>query len=373
MKKTKINLFFAMAAALVMSACNTDDVQPAGDNSTAPLPSEMATVRFAMKAPQAIDGVNTKAIQEYLPANFRVLAFRHNGTDYVYTDDVKFNNDLKYENKAFTGTAELPVGVYKFIPAYGLPTATNTDVELSELTKQTVLDANITATHLDVLPAIFLRENDQIPSDTLGTETGRPNQVSASIKRAVARLDVMFVPGSKATGEVAGEDIFTGYTLDSIVVSLDKVTSTAQLFDGAGVYANTMATKHVVNLGNIVKSDGTLTTPSTVGTGEKYNFDAVKATDIIQGGQYAYGPNLFPFADETTTANMTLRVKSKADANGHVYERTIDIPGIKLIRNKVTMVKVYAKRGNFFDTEVTFNVSVKEAWEGSFTTEGETN
>lgn len=373
MKKTKINLFFAMAAALVMSACNTDDVQPAGDNSTAPLPSEMATVRFAMKAPQTIDGVNTKAIQEYVPAKFRVLAFRHNGTDYVYTDDVKFNSDLKYENKAFTGTAELPVGVYKFIPAYGLPTKTNTDVELSELTPQTVLDANITATHLDVLPAIFLRENDQIPSDTLGTETGRPNQVSAKIKRAVARLDILFVRGNKTTGEIAGEDIFTGYTLDSIVVSLDKVTAAAQLFDGAGVYANTMATKHAVNLANIVKSDGTLTTPSTVGATDSYNFDDVQAADIIQGGQYAYGPNLFPFADETTTANMTLRVKSKADANGHVYERTIDIPGIKLIRNKVTMVKVYAKRGNFFDTEVTFNVSVKEAWEGSFTTEGETN
>lgn len=371
MKNLKINLFLAMAA-VALSACQKDDVAPAAQDGNA-LPTEMATVKFNMKAPLTVDGVNTKAIQEYVPAKFRVLAFRHNGNDYVYTKDVPFNNDLKYENSAFTGTAELPVGVYKFIPAYGLPTATDQNVQLSALTPQTVLDANITATHLDVLPAIFLRENGNIPSDTLGTTPGKTNQVKANIKRAVARVDVMFVPGNKTDGEVAGEDIFQGYTLDSIVVSLDKVTAAAQLFDGAGVYANTMATKHAVNLANIVKSDGTLTTPSTVGTGEKYNFDDVKATDIIQGGQYAYGPNLFPFSDENSTANLTLRVKSKADANGHVYERTIDIPGIKLIRNKVSLIKIYAKRGNFFDTEVTFNVSVNEIWEGSFTTEGETN
>ena len=54
-----------------------------------------------------------------------------------------------------------------------------------------------------------------------------------------------------------------------------------------------------------------------------------------------------------------------------MYERSIDIENVPLSRNKVTMVKLYVLRGDFFNTEVAFEIGVKEAWEGSHIVDGE--
>lgn len=372
MKNLKINLFVAMAA-MALSACQKDEVKPTygGDNA---LPTEMATVQFAMQAPTLREGLNTRSIQTYEPANFRVLAFRHNGTDFVYTTDVKFNNDLKYENNVFTGTAQLPVGVYKFIPAYGLPKTSDDNVTLSALKGNTKLDDTITVTHKDVLPAIFLREDANIPMDTLGMESGAKNSVTAKIKRAVARLDILFVRGTKGKDgnftEKPGDDVFGGRELDSIIVSVNNITSSAQLMDGKGIYTDKMNTVYSVVLRNMVKSSGSLENPSTIGA-IGYDFDNVSETHIIQGGAYAYGPNLFPFEKEGNTTTLNLRVRSKADTNGHVYVRNITVPKIQLMRNKVTLVRIYTQNNDFFNTRLDFNVTVEEAWEGSYNATGE--
>ena len=142
--------------------------------------------------------------------------------------------------------------------------------------------------------------------------------------------------------------------------------------DGGVVAGPTMPTSFTVV--NQVISDGSNTTGSTIGesTGEiPYDFDNVGVKDIMKGGHYAYGPYVFPFSSTTTTTNLTLTVTSGKEAGNHVYERSIDIENVPLSRNKVTMVKLYVLRGDFFNTEVAFEIGVKEAWEGSHIVHGE--
>lgn len=376
MKKTKLNLFMFMAA-IALSACNKDDVAPAANGNTAPLPKETVTVSFSTKVPAFSNTVLTRAGEKFPTDLFRVMAFRHNGTDYMYLNDVNFK-DIAYDetNHLFNGTAELPVGVYKFIPAYGLPTTSDANVTLTDLSGKPALSNALTATHAGILPAIYLREDANISSDTLGTHTGTQNVSTATIKRAVARVDVLFVRATKDVDgnyqEIAGDDVFGTHTVKSIVLDIAGVTPSVSLMDGGIATGAAMPTSFTVV--NKVVSDGSNTSGTTIGNGTEdnpYDFDNVGVADIMQGGHYAYGPYVFPFSSTSTTTNLTLTVTSDKEAGDHVYERSIDIQNVPLSRNKVTMIKLYVLRGDFFNTEVSFEIGVEEAWEGSHSANGE--
>lgn len=376
MKKTKFNLLL-FTAAIALSACNKDDVALTTDGDTTFLPKEMVTINFSTKAPAFSNGLLTRAGEKFPTNLFRVLAFRHNGTDYMYLDDVNFQS-ISYDetNRQFNGTAQLPVGVYKFIPSYGLPKTSDANVTLTDLSGKPALSNSLTATHIGTLPAIYLREDANISSDTLGTHTGTQNVVTATIKRAISRVDVLFVRATKETDgtyqEIEGDDVFGTHSVASIVLDLKGVTPSVRLMDGGVVAGPTMPTSFTVV--NQVISDGSNTTGSTIGesTGEiPYDFDNVGVKDIMKGGHYAYGPYVFPFSSTTTTTNLTLTVTSGKETGNHVYERSIDIENVPLSRNKVTMIKLYVLRGDFFNTEVAFEIGVKEAWEGSHIVDGE--
>lgn len=377
MKKTKMNLFLVMAA-LAFSACNKDDVAPATTGTDNMIPDETVTVSFSTKAPAFNNALLTRADGKY-PANlFRIMAFRHNGTDFMYLNDVDFKNNVNYNEatQQFEGTAELPVGVYKFVPAYGLPTASDANVTLSDMTGKPALSNDLTAAHAGTLPAVYLRETADFTADTLGTHTGAQNVVKASIKRAVSRIDVLFVRATKDDAgnytEVAGEDVFGGHTVASMVLDVKGVTPSVRLIDGGVVNGTPYNTSFTVV--NTVLSDGSNNSGSTIGNGtaeNPYDFDNVEAAHIMQGGVYAYGPYVFPFDSESTTANVTLTVTSTQEDGGHVYERSIDIDGVKLSRNYVTLIKIYTQRDNFFNTKPSFEIEVVEAWEGNHTSIGE--
>ena len=159
MKKNKFNVLLMMAI-LACSACSQNEVDPIDNTGNAPdLPSEKATVYFKMNTTAFKSAAQTRAGQTYDAADLRILAFRQNNGNYLYIGDVD-KAKINFDGKAFTGSAQLPVGNYKFIPAYGVPETADANVSFSNLDFTTPYSDNLSVDHLEngVLPAIFLQK-----------------------------------------------------------------------------------------------------------------------------------------------------------------------------------------------------------------------
>lgn len=374
MKNLKVNLFMAMAA-VALTACQKDDVTTITQDGNT-LPTEMATVRFNMKA-DALKAPGTRAIsQAYGIDDLRILAFRQNEeNNFLYIDDVA-TDSIKADGKGnFTGTAVLPVGKYQFIPAFGLPDASSTDVTIPVPVTTTNITEAMNITHkTGVLPAIFLQEKEKTSDTyTLGVNNATPN-VSLNLKRAVARLDIMFVRGHKE-GDTYVEDpndisVFGENTdLDSLGISFAQINPSVQLIDGSVVSGATrIDPSFEIDLTKAM-TKGTSDDNSTLGKADGNNdFEKILPEYIVKGGAHIYGPFVFPYetaaegaTPETTT--ITITAKSTYDeATKQYIRRTITVPNVKLVRNQVTLVKIFVPGEDLFHTKTTVAVTINTDW-----------
>lgn len=365
---------------LTFLACSKDNVAPEGRNGDTPvLPKEKATVYFQMDAAAFKSAPQTKAVQAYDDvAKLRVLAFRQNGDDYLYIGDVD-KAGITHNGTAFTGKAQLPIGTYRFIPAYGLPDKTDENVSLSPIDLSTPYSDNLMAGHLEngVLPAIFLQKENVAAKDyVLGMDSEQtPPTVSLSLTRAVARLDIQFVQGVKnnADGkynEKKGPVFGKNTDLATLNLSLKNLNPSVQLSNGQVVTENITPVKMLYPVD--------LSAARTNGKGEAtiygqdksegiaYDYDHVSEEDFIDGSAHICGPFLFPYTDEANQGcDLTMTLVSTPDkTTGQVYTRPIHINKVPLIRNKVTLIKIFSGEEGIFYTNANFEIVVNEAWDG---------
>lgn len=358
----KIYLFMTVAM-MALAACNREGMDvaaPAADE-----PGEMAKVCFEMNAAALNMPANTKAnSQQYGIENLRILAFRQNAQGFMYTEDVT-KTGWTYDEATgkFAGTSELPVGKYQFVAAYGLPEATNDKVTLSVPADVT---GTMTASHNQdaALPAIFLGSDKNLTTYDLGLTSAANQKVTATIKRAVSRVDILFIRKDADGNEIAGANVFGQPGLATMNLKFGNINPTVNMVDGSLAEGTPMETSFEVNTGKDI----------TIGNGEKtiygeakadntpYDYEAVVEGDLITGSAHVYGPFLFPNADETTYSTLEIDLTSVANGD-HTYNRKIEINNLPLSRNKVTLVKIYVPGTDVFRTNVSFDVTVNKAWE----------
>lgn len=375
MKMMMKNLGMSTALGLLILAACTDkngdglDVDPGNGSNNSP----MATVKFELNTDASNAGAITRgATPVYTKEGFRILAFKQQdapaGSDFIYAQDVPLDK-LNFNESTLSGTVQLPIGIYKFVPMYWNPQS-STAVTVSPLTDQP-LSSTLNLTHEpgNALPAIFLQNEsvEDYPKYILGTTSTDNDPVKATINRAVSRVDLMFIRADKIGDNVytekSGENIFGGKTLKSISMQFTTVPSKVD-FSG-NKQEGTIDHTYLVDVANaITMGEGAST---AVGTNGYTNYDAIEKNDIISGSAHVEGAYLFPNADDTPTTGLEIVVTPETGT-----ARTISITKLlPLVRNHVTLVKVYVLGDNVFTTGVDFEVVIDTVWADSHTVEGE--
>ncbi|WP_462354411.1 hypothetical protein [Alistipes timonensis] len=354
--KKNYNLLVLAAFAVAAGACtdpeeNTDTAAPATGN-----------LQFITRAPRSVSvGGPVHGIGEY-----RILAFRNTGSGYVYMQDVPLGG-MDFDGSAFSGTVPFPVGDYKFLPVYGLVTPGN--YTWPELPGAPLSDA-LCVTHTgENFPATFMLNVplDAVPSYTVSLD-GPKQTVNATLRRAVSRVDVLFIraekdPATGAYAEKSGDDVFGPEKLAGVKLSYTGANSRLGL--------SGEKSEGIFDVSHTIASPGDALTmgtgPSTVvGVGE-YDFENVRPADIISGSAHLRGTCLIPNGDDTPSAGFTMQLTS-----GGGSTRTIALADkIPVERNKVTLIRIYVLGDNVFTTGVDFAVEVDTAWDGSNFVDGE--
>lgn len=381
--KTIKKILFAALGVFVLASCNNKDNEP-----TSVYTGETAAVNFQINAKSLGKSMESSKFRAYSPTytsgGFSIYAFRKQvgGSDYLFERSINVGN-FTYANDLLTGQENLPVGTYKFLPAYGLTTQSSI-LTLSPLSQgSTVLTDDLRISYNGTSPIaqeIFLQTQDDaanLTSYEIATTPADNPTVAATLKRAVGRVDVMFIAADKnsdgsyterATG--SGVDIFGNRTVESLQLQFSGLNNVMNVF---GVNKTVSRTAYNVNLANlsniIVIGDGMST---QVGETGYSRFDNVQTNDIIQGGAHVFGTYLFPNADETANVGLDLLIKlSGVDA------RPIQITSkngtyLPIEKNKVTLVKIYVLNGNDVGTStVEFEYELDVVWEEPHVIEGE--
>ena len=378
MEIKKTNLLVAMFACL--AACSDDATV---DNTLLPDNSETTTVKFEMNANTGnyysplSRSVNPAAITK---DNFRIMAFKKTpaGEGYFYAQDIP-TAGMNYENNVLSGTVRLPIGEYKFVSTYGLakdggfalPSLTPVTTELTD-------DLNISHGTVDGSSVFFLEKGtiEALHSYTLGINPTANESVSASLSRAVSRVDIMFIQAKKND-----DGTYTEVSDSADVFGVSQLADIEMQFTGLNRNVNLLGTKTttdegslfnenftVPDLGNTV-TRGTSTDDTKVGTTGFLNYDNIKTDDIKTGSAHVHGAYLLPYDEAINTTNLTLVL-----TNGLGDKRTIVAPkNLPLERNKVTLVKIYVLSGTGFNTDVKFNVTIDTAWLEANSVDGEIN
>lgn len=378
MEIKKTNLLVAMFACL--AACSDDATV---DNTLLPDNSETTTVKFEMNANTGnyysplSRSVNPAAITK---DNFRIMAFKKTpaGEGYFYAQDIP-TAGMNYENNVLSGTVRLPIGEYKFVSTYGLakdggfalPSLTPVTTELTD-------DLNISHGTVDGSSVFFLEKGtiEDLHSYTLGINPTANESVSASLSRAVSRVDIMFIQAKKND-----DGTYTEVSDSADVFGVSQLADIEMQFTGLNRNVNLLGTKittdegslfnenfTVPDLGNTV-TRGTSTDDTKIGTSGFLNYDNIKTDDIKTGSAHVHGAYLLPYDEAINTTNLTLVL-----TNGLGDKRTIVAPeNLPLERNKVTLVKIYVLSGTVFNTDVKFNVTIDTAWLEANSVDGEIN
>lgn len=374
------NIYLPVALLACLASCSEDDTVT---GTTLPGDMETTEVKFEMNAKtETTSAPLSRGIT--LPAltrdNFRIMAFKKSltGESYFYAQDVPLDR-MALNNNLLSGTARLPIGEYKFVSTYGLKTDGGFALPtLTPVTTELTNDLNIAHGTVDGTSVFFLENGPlgNLPSYALGINSTANDPVSATLSRAVSRVDVLFIQAKKnndgtytevsdsadvfGVSQLAGIEMqFTGLNKNVNLVGDKITTGTGSLFD---------ADFEVPNLDNTV-TRGTSVEDTKVGTNDFLNYDNITVNDIKQGSAHVHGTYVLPFADSATTTGLTLLL-----TNGLGDQRTINVPGnLTLERNKVTLVKIYVLSGTVFNTDVVFNVTVDTAWLNANTVEGEIN
>lgn len=349
MKKIYRLFAFATLAAVVTGCANEEENDGAAVAAS-------GNVEFVTRTPQPASARGPV----YTADEFRILAFRDAGSGYVYQQEIPLAG-MTFTQTTLKGSAQLPAGVYKFLPSYGLVTPGN--YAWPDLTNAALSDALYVTHTQGSFPAVFMLNEklDDVPAYTVSLD-GPKQTVSATLRRAVSRVDVLFIRAEKdpATGaykEVAGDDVFGPEKLASARFSYTDANSRLGLSGEKvdGVFDPV----HTVTASDAVLTIGT-GAATTVGA-DKYDFENVQPADIISGSAHLKGTYLIPNADNAATAKLELLLTS-----GENNTRTITLSQpIPVERNKVTLIRVYVLGDNVFTTKVDFAVEVDTAWDGS--------
>lgn len=347
------------SVVILLTACNNDDSIIKGLENN----NEMTTVQFEINAKNLVNGISSRAITPtYSQEGFSIYAFKQtdDGSDYVFSQMLELSNAVySTDTKRLTGTASLPTGTYKFIPAYGINTNQNVGIPAltgSALTDELSLSYSPSGADGNNIPEIFLLNNtgynnslDNVRAYEMDLTESLNETVSLLLTRAVGRLDVMFIRARKNGSEYIelpysnGQNIFGGYGLGRMDYILSDVNQNMNLL-GLRQPGTTNATINVPNLGangNAI-TIGTRPSASIIDDNTYFRFDSIQTDDIIAGSAHVFGSYLIPNNDESRTISMRLYVES-ADGSRN---RTINVTTsnetlLPLARNKVTLVKIY--------------------------------
>lgn len=355
MKKIYNLLVFAAFAAAAV-ACS-DDEEKAG--STLP---GAGNVRFVARTVQS----SSNRGPVYGSDEFRILAFKNTGSNYTYLQDISLDG-MHFDGTTLSGKAQLPAGDYKFLPSYGLVSPGN--YKWPSLGGAVLSDA-LYVTHTgESFPAAFMLNMplDEVPSYTVSLD-GSNETVSATLRRAVSRVDVLFIRAQKdaSTGaytEKEGDDVFGPEKLAGVTLSFTDANSRLGL-SGEKV-SGLFDVSHTIDTPADAVTMGTAAS-TVVGVG-KYDFENVRSADIISGSAHLKGTYLIPNTDNTPTTGFTMQLTS-----GEGSTRTIALTDkIPVERNKATLIRIYVLGDNVFTTGVDFEVEVNTVWDGSNYVNGE--
>lgn len=345
----KIYNLFILTAFAASAACSNDEME-----TGSPAPETSGNVRFALRTPH-----NTRG-PVYTADEFRILAFKNDGTNYKYMQDIPVGG-MNYDGSALSGAIQLPAGDYKFLPSYGLVTPGNyswpvfTDAVLSDA-------LYVTHSGESFPPAFMLNQAlDAVPAYPVSLD-GPKQTVNATLRRAVSRIDILFVRADKDAGtgvytEKRGDDVFGPEKLANVEFSFTDANNHLGL---SGVKADGLFdTKHTIATPAAALTMGT--GQSTVVGAEGYDYEEVQQADIIAGSAHLKGTYLIPNTDNTPATGLKILLTS---GEGNV--RTIALQNkIPVERNKVTLIRVYVLGENVFTTGVEFAVDVDTVWDGS--------
>lgn len=365
--------FFMVLAVLGMAACEKEDMK------ISPEDQNLTTVKFEMDASNLIHGGATRSVQPvYSNAGFSIYAFRQedNGNDFICNQIIN-GSTMTYDvnNKKLIGTARLPIGTYRFISAYGLVNPAN--IAMPAMVSQVLTD-DLGYTHQNTgsAPEIFLGEGvvASLPPYTLGLTSQTNPTVTATLKRAVSRIDILFINATKNGMDYKeqaypnGENIFGKKDLDTIQLRLTGLNQKMNFLGSRLGTATLDADIEVADLNNAVVI-GTNPSQTAVGTEGFVNYDNIQGEDVIYGSAHVAGPYVFPGNDDSKNTGLELYIKPKNSIG-----RTITIVDkLPLERNKVTLVKIYVLEGNVFTTKVNFEVDIQTEWLGENEVIGEIN
>lgn len=386
-------LIMAVAGAL-FTACQNDD-----DNFSAVNTGEETSVNFELDASVLNYSPATSPLRyspEYTAGNFSIYAFREQTAgagNYVFEKNINLAN-MTYDetDKKLKGKDALSIGKYKFVAAYGLNQSVITLPTWGMLTDGYSITYTPSTTPLQ---EIFLQEGNVagLTAYDLGTTSTANPIVTATLKRVVSRVDVMFFKGKKnADGtytELAystGNDVFGGQTIEALELKYQTLNNVMGYF---GEYRTTGPVNANVNLSNFYGSNGIITigdnnTGTIVGNNTYTKYDNVETADIIYGGAHVFGNYLFSNEDDAKTTSLQVYIKP-VNGLGRTINVTIDDDTkLPIEKNKVTLVKIYViDNGNtpggpdepevphVFSTNVNFEVEIITDWDGSNEVTGE--
>lgn len=382
MKTRRLSLLMIPVLFFGLAACEKDGLKDMPDEKP---DVENANVRFEMDASALGFGGTTRAIiPTYGKTDFNIYAYKLNdaGNDYVCNMVIE-GDSLEYSvaDKKLTGSFRLPIGKYRFIPSYGLKTPHN-------FTIPTVMDASIKGTdqvlthqNTGPLPEIFMTDKasmDALKEYELGLVSESAKTVSDTLKRAVSRIDVIFIKAQKeADGSYTelpyaeGENIFGGPMPKTIMLKLEGLNETMNFIGqrtGTGMINadfNLLDRAGAITMGNSAQQTK---------IGKDYaNYDNVQKEDIINGSAHVCGAYVVPGLDATKTASLKLYLEPQSGTPREITITTGEDTKLPLERNKVTLVKVYVLEGNVFTTKVNFGVSIDTDWLSGHEVIGEVN
>lgn len=377
MELRKINLL-SVALALLVS-CSDDDT---ADRAFQPDDSNTTLVKFEMNAntghypSPSTRGITLDPIKK---ENFRILAFKKSadGNKYLYLQEVP-TDQMEMKEKLLSGTARLPIGEYKFVTTYGLAKGGGFALpDLVPMTTELTDDLSITHESVDGSSAIFLQQGElgALQSYKLGFQPENAETVSASLTRAVARVDVLFLQskknGDSYTEETDSADVFGASGLAGIEMQLTGVNKNINLLgtqitnDKGSLFD---ANFQIPNLDAAV-TRGTSANATQVGNPDFLRYDLITGEDIKRGSAHVHGAYLLPFKDAESRAGFRMVL-----TNGQGLQRTIvasqDIP---LERNKVTLIRIHVLGGTVFSSNAQFDITVDTQWLPADVVDGEIN
>jgi len=380
--KTLRVIIFMVLAGFSMTACQNDEEQIVSLDS-----KEQTAVKFELDASAiqySVSDSKLKFSPTYSKDGFKIYAFKREvgGSKYMYEKAINLSN-MTYtaSTQKLTGSDLLTIGTYKFISVYG---ATQPGIlSLTNLAGKELADSfSMDYSGSGALGEIFVEDGNaaDLESYDLGLTSEANPTVTTTLKRAVARIDVMFFKGKKE-GTTYTElpytegNAFGGKDLEVLQLRYKDLNSKMNFF---GNYMTAPTLSSNINLGDFANkvTIGNSATATIVGTEEYTKYDNVESADLINGAAHVFGNYVLPNADATATAELVIYIKP---VNGEA--RTIPIANkLPMERNKVTLVKIYAlnngggpEEPNVFTTNVKFEVEIETVWNGSHEVTGEVN